>query len=100
MGLARRRSFWTIGDQVVSSAQSFAVSLVVTHSLAAPLTVGGGVVGAIHGPGPAMAGIAAGELLCALLTTLAYRSVWRSWKSEPWGVAPLPLATVDSRATA
>lgn len=67
--------------------------------VAAPVTVLAGVIGAVAGgAGWAMAGIAAGEALCALLTFVAYRSVWRTWRRQPWPVAPFPLAAADSGA--
>ncbi len=71
------------------------------RSLAAPVTIAGGVAGALYGgAGLAMLGIAAGEWLCALLTIRAYRSAWRSWREKPWGVGPLALGTIESRAPA
>lgn len=67
--------------------------------IAAPVTVLGGVAGALYGgAGLAMLGIAAGEWLCALLTGLAYRSTWRSWQREPWVVAAPAIAGVDRGA--
>jgi hypothetical protein len=69
--------------------------------VAAPVTVVGSVVGAVYGgAGWAMFGIAAGEVVCALLSTLAYRSVWRRWREQPWGVAPLPIIGADRAAPA
>lgn len=66
--------------------------------VAAPVTVLAGVVGAVAGgAGWAMAGIAVGEGLCALLTFLAYRSAWRSWRRSPWPVAPFTLAEAEGR---
>lgn len=65
------------------------------RAIAAPVTVVLGVAGSFYGPGPAMAGIAAGEWLCAVLTGMAYRSAWRSWQREPWGVAPPAIMGTD-----
>lgn len=71
----------------------------LARSIAAPATVMGGIAGAVWGgAGPAMLGIAAGESLCALLTVLAYRSVWRIWKGQPWSVGPLATAGTESPA--
>lgn len=68
---------------------------------AVPVTVVGGVAGAVYGgAGWAMLGIAAGEWVCALLTFLAYRGVWKLWQREPWGVAPLPMGGLGSGAPA
>jgi len=62
----------------------------------APVAVLGGVAGAAFGgAGAAMGGIAASEWLCAVLTGLAYRSVWRSWRTAPWTVAPLVIGGVE-----
>ncbi|MEJ7764314.1 MAG: hypothetical protein WKF86_02355 [Acidimicrobiales bacterium] len=69
------------------------------RSIAAPVTLAGGVTGALFGgAGPAMLGIAAGEWLCALLTMLAYRAAWRSWRARPWAVGPLAMAGVERLA--
>jgi len=57
--------------------------------IAAPVTVVLGIIGSRYGPGPAMAGIAAGELVCAVGTLLAYRSEWKRWQQKPWPVEAL-----------
>jgi len=64
--------------------------------MAAPVSVLGGVAGAVAGgAGWAMGGIAAAEWLCAILTALAYRSVWKGWQAAPWPVNPLFIGDVE-----
>lgn len=64
--------------------------------IAAPVTVLGGVAGAVSsGAGLAMLGVAAGESLCAVLTLLAYRSAWKRWQAEPWSVAPIAIVGIE-----
>lgn len=68
---------------------------------AAPVTVLGGVAGAVYGgAGLAMLGVAAGEALCALFTSLAFRSTWKNWQRQPWGAAPLVIVGIEPGAQA
>ena len=69
--------------------------------IAAPVTVAGGVLGAFYGgAGLAMVGMACGEWFCAVLTVVAYRSVWKRWRGQPWGVGPLAIVGVEHQAPA
>lgn len=64
--------------------------------LAAPVGLVGGVGGAIAGgPGWAMAGIAVGEWICALLAGRELRTVWQRWNSEPWALTLPTDAGID-----